>query len=661
MENNSVYFIIALIILSFIIIHLSISLYLTKKKYKQTDKRYLQYFNIFHSVKVGLEKFDKDGYLLEYNKVAEDIWGIRMDYYHNINLFKLENFKELFSTEEGKKEEHILRCEYNFATNRQFHSLRRDKIIVICKITPVFNSSEEVDFYLLATSDVTEDAERNAKYERLFAQNSAILKSIPSAVSIFYPDGTLFYVNDAFISISGMKDKEKFMGKRKYLMYADYFPSDIIEKMKKNEECDFNFEVDFTKDELQKRFISYYNEKRFFSAKFRIIRKANGDIVNYLILVSDTTEDHNKNDLLQKTIDSSHSYVQTLDAIINNVPCLLFVKDINDDFRYIISNILFSSYMGKDRKNIVGATDFNLFGEEEATHYREDDLVAVKTRTHYSFQENINWKGKKSCMSTTKFPIELKDGRKLLIGVGVDITNINEINEELKMAKEKAENADSLKSTFLANISHEIRTPLNSIIGFSSLLADTDDKEEKEEYLNIVKHCGDQLLHLINSVLDISKIESGFVEFHHTEFDLPVLFHQIETSFSVQMKDGVKFVCECPDDNLTVKLDKDRLLESMNNFISNAIKYTEKGAITLGYAHKNKGIQFYVSDTGCGISEDNKKLIFDRFEKLNSIKTGAGLGLAITKALVDKAKGKIGVDSQLGKGSTFWIWLPLSD
>lgn len=231
-------------------------------------------------------------------------------------------------------------------------------------------------------------------------------------------------------------------------------------------------------------------------------------------------------------------------------------------------------------------------------------------------------------------------------------------NEELKLAKEKAEQSDKLKSAFLANMSHEIRTPLNAIIGFSELLQQSSSETERAEYWNIISTNNALLLTLINDILDLSKIEAGYVDLTNYEFDLPLLFEELTLLYSLKMSPEVAFKCDSPFKSYIVNFDRKRLTQVMVNFVNNAIKFTQKGFIKIGYSIHEEGLRLYCSDTGIGIAEENKKRIFDRFEKLNDFVQGTGLGLSICKAIVTAQKGTIGVDSEIGKGSTFWICIP---
>ena len=249
-----------------------------------------------------------------------------------------------------------------------------------------------------------------------------------------------------------------------------------------------------------------------------------------------------------------------------------------------------------------------------------------------------------------------------LIGTSMTVTQRKEMEEALVQAKVKAEEANTLKSSFLANISHEIRTPLNAIVGFSSLLVSAERwiSEEKQEYINIIENNNTLLLQLISDVLDLSKIEAGTMEFDYAPVDVHGLFIELEDTFRLRNKKSG--ICICYHRRTTecvVKADRNRLVQVMMNLMNNAVKFTGEGSIEFGFDVREDGfLHFYVTDTGCGIPEERLEEIFGNFVKLNSFVQGTGLGLTICRAIVERMGGKIGAVSRLGQGSTFWFTLP---
>lgn len=231
--------------------------------------------------------------------------------------------------------------------------------------------------------------------------------------------------------------------------------------------------------------------------------------------------------------------------------------------------------------------------------------------------------------------------------------------EELIKAKEEAEASDKLKSAFLANMSHEIRTPLNAIVGFSELMKDTHDEEEKDQYWQIIHTNSEMLLRLINDILDLSKIESGMIDLKAVKFDLSSLFYEIYSTQKHRHNDSkVDFIYDNPYKECIVDLDKNRITQIISNFVTNAFKFTPEGYIKIGYEYIDGGVKLYCEDSGIGIPVEKMEKVFARFHKLDSFAQGTGLGMAICKAIVDVYHGKIGVESVEGKGSKFYAWIP---
>ena len=295
------------------------------------------------------------------------------------------------------------------------------------------------------------------------------------------------------------------------------------------------------------------------------------------------------------------------------------------------------------RENIVGMS---------AGQYKEFSL---------QYRSRTKWDQDWQTLIVTGLPSE-RDKKGNVIrytGIAFNNTKWEKMAQELKELKDKAELSDRLKSAFLANMSHEIRTPLNAIVGFSELLVDSDDPDEKKEYWHIIESNNDLLLRLINDILDLSKIESGIIDRKRERFNLTQLCNELYVMMRSKILNvDVELVQDNPCPECWIFLDSNRLKQVWMNFLTNAIKYTRSGYIRMGYSVENEGIRFYVEDTGAGIPKDLQNRVFGRFQKLNEFVQGTGLGLAISRAIVEAADGEIGFISEQGIGSTFWAWIP---
>ena len=350
-----------------------------------------------------------------------------------------------------------------------------------------------------------------------------------------------------------------------------------------------------------------------------------------------------------------------MEAILDNIPVYLFVKDPNDEFRYLYWNQSFVKHSGIPASQVIGKTDFEIFpNPADAAHFQRDDLELLKRGELPPFEEEYSVvTGQKRIVNTVKMLVPVEERKlPLLMGISWDITERKVIETELLEAKVKAEQSDQLKTAFLANMSHEIRTPLNAIVGFAKILPEITDEMECASIINIIDTNSDQLLMLINDILDLSKIEAGTIEFVDIPANLTDLCQNIYCTLIEKTAPGVQLVFEGAFDNLVTLCDPGRLSQVIVNLITNAIKFTKEGFIRYGYRLREDRVEFYVADTGLGIPEDKLSTIFTRFTKLNSFIAGTGLGLAICRMIVERQHGKIWAESKLGEGSIFRFNFP---
>ena len=303
-----------------------------------------------------------------------------------------------------------------------------------------------------------------------------------------------------------------------------------------------------------------------------------------------------------------------------------------------------------------------------ATH--PDDVVFVRKYMEHMFRgidkdfnvkyrSKTKWDDEWQTLLVTGIQVERDKEGHVTRYTGITINN-TKWEKMIQQLKEKAELSDRLKSAFLANMSHEIRTPLNAIVGFSELMVTCDDPEEKKEYINIIQSNNELLLRLINDILDLSKIESGIIERRKENFNLAKVCNELFVTIQAKMTNpNVELRLDGPNSECWVLLDRNRLKQVWMNFLTNAVKCTKSGYIKMGYGIEREGLRIYVEDTGIGIPDDLHDKVFTRFEKLNEFSQGTGLGLTISRAIVEAAGGEVGFTSKLGVGSTFWAWLPL--
>ena len=341
--------------------------------------------------------------------------------------------------------------------------------------------------------------------------------------------------------------------------------------------------------------------------------------------------------------------------IIEALPEFIFIFDEN----FFITDVLMApgTILLHPVEVLKGADGRSIYSPEVSDLFLCNIRECLKDGNLKEIEYPLEVEGSKHYFQARIAPFEGNTVLALIHDIGDRIRR----SEELIEAKRRAEDADRMKSVFLANMSHEIRTPLNAIVGFSEIMALTENEEEKHEYLEIIQKNSNLLLQLINDILDLSRIESGKSEMHFQQVEIAGLVDEVEKVHQLKMKLNVDLKVVRPQGEFWTSTDRNRVMQVLFNFLSNAIKNTETGSITLGLKQEGDWLKLFVSDTGCGIPEEKLPQIFTRFEKLNDFVQGTGLGLSICKSIVERLGGRIEVSSELGKGSTFALYLPYQE
>ena len=493
---------------------------------------------------------------------------------------------------------------------------------------------------------------KEEKISKMIDHNEMIFRklyvNLPVGVELYDRDGYLIDLNAKDMEIFGIRSKKDVLGVN--IFSNPIMPKDVIKKLKENKSVNFRLNYSFKKVD------DYYNTSKVgemdIVTKASILYDQRGEPSSYLLINLDNTEK-----MIAYNRISEFENVFTLVSVYAKVGYALY--DLYTFEGYAIKQWYenMGEKDGTPLSQIIGIYSYihpndagyiNSFFEEvkqgKAHHFRRE--VRVKS--------GDGWKW--ICANITRNPQSVDPNKPEMICINYDITEL----KDSQLKRERAEELDRLKSAFLANMSHEIRTPLNAIVGFSQLLAETDDPEERHEFVEIIDSNNRMLLQLISDILDLAKIESGTMDFKFADMSVKEVINEIVTSFRIKMPDNVALIAPKDSPECQIYSDRMRLTQVISNFLNNAIKYTSEGCITLAYEIIGDEIKFSVTDTGDGMSQEIQAHIFDRFYKGNTFKQGTGLGLSICETIVNRLGGRIGVNSELGKGSTFWFTHPYS-
>ena len=629
------------------IINICIELRKTKDKVIR-EQTFLN--NLFHFMPMGYIRMsiirDENNKPCDYrvtdaNEVSSTFFGLPLESYigslasekHPDYLQKLNFLEEILdSNSYREKDEYFPRTERY--THWVIYSPGKDEI---------------VGLFLDSTGSVQANRALD-RSEKLF-QN--IFANIPAGVEIYDKDGYLIDLNNKDLEIFGVVNKSDVIG-------VNFFdnpnvPQGIRDRVRNEDLVDFRLNYSFEQAE------GYYETNRSNAielySKVSKLYDNEGNFSGYILISIDNTE---RIDAMNRIRDFENFFLMISD----------YAK-----VGYVKLNLL-------NRKGYAIKQWYKNLGEEEDTLL--DEVVGVYThmhpedrkrfldfydevrdgkRRHFQGEMRIRrpgtkneWNWVSSNVMVTNYKPEENEIE--IIGINYDITELKETEAELIQARDKAEMMDRLKSAFLANMSHEIRTPLNAIVGFSDLLVETEELSERQEYIKIVRENNDLLLQLISDILDLSKIEAGTFEFTNGDVDVNLLCEDIVRSMGMKAKEEVELVLDNHLPVCHVISDRNRIHQVISNFVNNAMKFTSEGSIHVGYKLKDGELEFYVEDTGIGIEKEQLPHIFERFVKLNSFVHGTGLGLSICQSIVEQLGGRIGVDSEKGKGSRFWFTIP---
>ena len=493
---------------------------------------------------------------------------------------------------------------------------------------------------------------KEEKISKMIDHNEMIFRklyvNLPVGVELYDRDGYLIDLNAKDMEIFGIRSKKDVLGVN--IFSNPIMPKDVIKKLKENKSVNFRLNYSFKKVD------DYYNTSKVgemdIVTKASILYDQRGEPSSYLLINLDNTEK-----MIAYNRISEFENVFTLVSVYAKVGYALY--DLYTFEGYAIKQ-WYENMGEKDGTPLSQIIGFYSYIHPNDAGYINSFFEEVKQGKAHHFRREVRVKSgdgwKWICANITRNPQSVDPNKPEMICINYDITEL----KDSQLKRERAEELDRLKSAFLANMSHEIRTPLNAIVGFSQLLAETDDPEERHEFVEIIDSNNRMLLQLISDILDLAKIESGTMDLKFADMNVKEVINEIVTSFRIKMPDNVALIAPQDSPECQIYSDRMRLTQVISNFLNNAIKYTSEGCITLAYEIIGDEIKFSVTDTGDGMSQEIQAHIFDRFYKGNTFKQGTGLGLSICETIVNRLGGRIGVNSELGKGSTFWFTHPYS-
>lgn len=606
-----------------------------------------EYFkNLYQNMPIAYMRlkliYDKDGVPIDYihadiNPAFESITGLPIRDYLGKRATTVDpalsiNFNGLARiAAEGGGE----KCNYHIESINRY-----------CQLT--FYSLAPGEVVILFT-DMTDSRNAQETLRQKDATLRNIYKNIPVGIEIYDRSGILQDINDMELKIFGIQEKEDVIGVN--IFDNPNISDEIKDALRDGRDISFELLYDFTK--LKGYYPSKYKGVKSLSVKGTSLCDADNKAFNYILIVIDNTQTLGNFHKLQE-------FKNFFDFIAEFAEIGFYKWNLHTKQGFAVEQ-WFKNL--NEEKQEVGdiISAYGRVHPEDANKLRTfyadvEEGKATCFRDEVRVEEGDSWKWLKCNIKVKEYDPE--NGNIEVVGVNINVSELKETELKLITAKQRAEEADRLKSAFLANMSHEIRTPLNAIVGFSSILEDAESEEEKKEYVACIQRNTDLLLQLITDILDLSKIEAGMVEVVHDRVDVNALCEEIIRVFKLKTSLNVHLLLDYGLPECVILGDKLRLTQVLSNFISNALKFTTRGCIMVGYNIREGLIEFYVQDTGIGILPEYIDKIFDRFTKLNEFVNGTGLGLAICESIVEKLGGRIGVESKIGIGSRFWFTLP---
>ena len=609
----------------------------------QEEKKFLA--DLFKHMPVGYVRmklfYDEEGHVKDYyfmdsNTMAQILYNTRGNSWIGKYASKVDpHFVERLPDLERVMRSGVVRdINYHLEEkNKYFHAVmyspcKDEVVLMFSDMTDTFSAHEALD-----------------RSERLLRN---IYQNIPFGIELYDKNGYLVDLNDKDLEMFGLARKEDALGIN---MFENHLiPEEMRERMKRREDVSFSLVYDFSK--LNGLYVSKKTGRLNLLTKVTTLYDAQNNLINYLLISLDRTEATEAYNQIQEFKDFFTlvgDYAQVgyahFNALTRNGYGLdSWYKNVGEEIGTPLPQIIgvHSHFHPEDRALMLAFLADVIAGKR--THLRNDMRIR-RADGHYTWTR----------VNVLVRDYRPREGMIEMICINYDITELKETEAKLIKAKDKAEESDRLKSAFLANMSHEIRTPLNAIVGFSNLLAYAQEESERAQYIGIVEENNELLLQLISDILDLSEIEAGTFEFVYDRVDVRQLCEDVVTSLRVKVPVGVD-LCIAPNlPECWVYSDKNRLRQVISNFVNNAFKFTTSGEIVVRSVLKGKEVEISVTDTGVGIEEEKQKQIFDRFVKLNSFAHGTGLGLSICKSIVEQVGGRIGVNSELGKGSRFWF------